>query len=107
MIFPISSFVRELKKSDVVVLADTSSYNWLQDGSLVMGNLMNAAASLGVASCWINRAREYFDTDEGKALMAEWGVPETYRGVGHCILGYAEGDWPAPKPRKEGRIIRP
>ena len=93
--------------TDVVVLADTSSYNWLQDGSLVMGNLMNAAASLGVASCWINRAIEYFDTEEGKALMKEWGVPDTYRGVGHCILGYADGEWPAPKPRKEGRIFRP
>lgn len=93
--------------TDVVVLADTASYNWLQDGSLVMGNLMNAAASLGVASCWINRAMEYFDTPEGKELMKAWGVPETYRGVGHCILGYAEGDWPAPKPRKEGRILRP
>ena len=93
--------------TDGVVLADTTSPNWLQDGSLVMGNLMNAAASLGVASCWINRAMEYFDSGEGKELMRQWGVPETCRGVGHCILGYAEGEWPAPKPRKEGRIIRP
>ena len=91
----------------VVVLADGTKPNWLKDGSLVMGNLMNAAASLGVASCWINRAEEYFDTEEGKALMKEWGVPETCRGVGHCILGYADGEWPAPKPRKEGRIFRP
>lgn len=91
----------------VVVLSDGENRNWLQDGSLVMGNLMNAAASLGVASCWINRAMEYFDSEEGKELMRQWGVPETYRGVGHCILGYAEGEWPAPKPRKEGRIIRP
>ena len=93
--------------TDVIVLADAESPNWLQDGSLTMGNLMNAAASLGVASCWINRAMQYFDTEEGKALMKEWGVPETYRGVGHCILGYADGEWPAPKPRKEGRILRP
>ena len=93
--------------TDVVVLADTTSPNWLQDGSLVMGNLMNAAASVGVASCWINRAKEYFDTEEGKELMKEWGVLETCRGVGHCILGYSDGVWPAPKPRKEGRIFRP
>lgn len=93
--------------TDVVVLADAASPNWLQDGSLVMGNLMNAAASLGVGSCWINRAMEYFDTEEGEALLRRWGVPEGYRGVGHCILGYAEGDWPAPKPRREGRIFRP
>ena len=78
-----------------------------KDGSLTMGNLMNAAASLGVASCWINRAMEVFDKEEGKALLRKWGIDEKYRGVGHCILGYADGEWPAPKPRKEGRIFRP
>ena len=90
----------------VTVLADGEKANWLQDGSLVMGNLMNAAASLGVASCWINRAKEYFDGPAGKAMLKKWGLPETLRGVGHCILGYAEGDLPAPKPRKDGRIVR-
>jgi len=91
----------------VVVLADGENPNWLQDGSLVMGNLMNAAASLGVASCWINRARELFDLPEGKELLKKWGLEEKYCGVGNCILGYAEGEIPAPKPRKENYIIRP
>lgn len=91
----------------VVVLSDGENRNWLQDGSLVMGNLMNAAASLNVASCWINRAREYYETEEGRELLKQWGLPETYRGVGNCILGYAEGDLPAARPRKEGRVIRP
>ena len=90
----------------VVVLADSSSRNWLQDGSLVMGNLMTAAASLHIGSCWINRAMEYFDTAEGKDLLKQWGLPETYRGVGNCVLGYVDGDRPAPKPRKDGWIIR-
>ena len=90
----------------VVVLADSSSRNWLQDGSLVMGNLMTAAASLHIGSCWINRAKEYFDTAEGKDLLKQWGLPETYRGVGNCVLGYVDGDLPAPKPRKDGWIIR-
>ena len=90
----------------VVVLADNSSRNWLQDGSLVMGNLMTAAASLHIGSCWINRAMEYFDTAEGKDLLKQWGLPETYRGVGNCVLGYVDGDLPAPKPRKDGWIIR-
>lgn len=90
----------------VVVLADSSSRNWLQDGSLVMGNLMTAAASLHIGSCWINRAIEYFDTAEGKDLLKQWGLPETYRGVGNCVLGYVDGDLPAPKPRKDGWIIR-
>ena len=89
-----------------VDLADSSSRNWLQDGSLVMGNLMTAAASLHIGSCWINRAMEYFDTAEGKDLLKQWGLPETYRGVGNCVLGYVDGDLPAPKPRKDGWIIR-
>ena len=71
-----------------------------------MGNLMNAAASLGVASCWINRATELFDLPEGQALLDKWGLPRTMRGVGNCILGYADGPIPAPKPRKPGRILR-
>ena len=90
----------------VVVLADGEKPNWLQDGSLVLGNLMTAAASLGVGSCWINRAKELFEMPEGKALLAKWGLPETLRGVGNCILGYPEGEIPAPRPRKEGYILR-
>ena len=91
----------------VVVLADGEAANWLQDGSLVMGNLMIAAASIGVGSCWINRAREYFDMPAGKEMLKKWGLDEKYRGVGICILGYADGPAPAPKPRKEGYIVRP
>ena len=90
----------------VVVLGDGEKANWLQDGSLVMGNLMTAAAALGVGSCWINRAMEPFDRPEGKALLKKWGLPETYRGIGNCILGYADGEAPAPKPRRDGWIIR-
>ena len=90
----------------VVVLADGEKPNWLQDGSLVLGNLMTAAASLGVGSCWINRAKELFDMPEGKALLRKWGLPETLRGVGNCILGYIDGEIPAPKPRKDNYIVR-
>ena len=90
----------------VAVLADTESYNWLQDGSLVMGNLMNAAASIGVGSCWINRARETFDREDCKDLLAKWGLGDSYRGVGYCILGYADCDAPTPKERKENYIIK-
>ncbi len=90
----------------VVVLADGENYNWMRDGSLVMGNLMNAAASLGIGSCWVNRAMELFDMPEGKALLRKWGLPETLRGVGNCVLGYIDGPVPAPKPRKEGYIVR-
>ena len=87
----------------VVVLADpaaTTAANAQRDGSLTMGNLMNAAWSLGVSSCWINRAEEVFAAPEGKALLRRWGLPDTLVGVGNCILGYAAGEIPAPKPRK-------
>lgn len=90
----------------VVVLGDGEKLNWLQDGSLVMGNLMTAAAALGLGSWLDQRAMELFDRPEGKELLKKWGLPETYRGVGNCILGYVEGDLPAPKPRKDGWILR-
>lgn len=90
----------------VVVLADGDNYNWMKDGCLVMGNLMTAAASIGVGSCWINRATELFDMPEGKELLKAWGLSENYRGIGNCILGYPEGEIPAPRARKENYIIR-
>ena len=89
----------------IVVLSDPERMTWVEDGSLVLGNLMNAAHSLGLGSCWIHRAKECFDTPEGKALLRAWGVPENYRGVGNCILGYA-AEAPEAKPRKSGRIIK-
>ncbi len=90
----------------VVVLADTNRPTWVEDGSLVMGNLMNAAHAIGLGSCWINRARETFDRPEGKELLKKWGIPESYRGVGNCILGYPAAEAPKPKPRKENYIVR-
>lgn len=89
----------------IVVLSDSSFPNWIQDGSLVMGNLMNAAASMGVGSCWINRAMETFDLPEGKALLAKWGLGENWKGVGNCILGYTDEAVLGDKPRKESRVL--
>lgn len=91
----------------VVVFADKDRTTCVEDGSLVIGNMMLAAASLDVDSCWIHRARETFETEEGRTLMEKWGIPENYVGVGNCILGYRAGELPAPPARKEGRIIRP
>ncbi len=89
----------------IVVLADPGFPTWIDDGSLVLGNLLNAAHALGLGSCWINRARECFDTPEGKELLKKWGIPESYRGVGNCILGYP-AETPAAKPRLDGRIVK-
>ena len=89
----------------IIVLADPERYTWVEDASLVMGNLMNAAHAVGLGSCWIHRAREMFDSEEGKALLKKWGLPETLRGVGNCILGYPE-QIPEARDRKAGRIIK-
>lgn len=88
----------------VIVLADKNRGTCVEDGSLVIGNMMNAAHSLGVGSCWIHRAYQVFESDEGKALLKEWGIDGEYRGVGNCILGYQEGDYPIAKDRKENYV---
>lgn len=87
----------------IVVLADPEKGTWVEDGSLVMGNLMNAASALGLGSCCIHRAQPMFDSPEGKELLKQWGLPQTMKGVANCILGYPD-EQPAPKPRAEGRI---
>jgi nitroreductase len=91
----------------IAVLADkTVRPTYVEDGSLVLGNLQIAAHAVGVGSCWIHRAKEVFLSDEGKSLLKKWGLSENFVGVGFCILGYAAGDAPAPKPRKADYIIR-
>lgn len=88
----------------IIVLADKSIGTYLYDGSLVMGNLMNSAEAIGVQSCWIHRAKEEFESDEGKALLKKWGIEGDYEGIGHCVLGYGEK---APlRPRKDNYIYK-
>ena len=88
----------------LIVLADKNIGTYLEDGSLVMGNLMNSAYSLGIDSCWIHRAKEEFETEEGKALLKEWGISDNYVGIGHCVLGYRDGDLHPPVKRKEDYV---
>lgn len=89
----------------IIVFADKEIMTYKEDGSLVMGNLLNAAHALGLGSCWIHRAKEVFDSAEGKALMKKWGLKDSLEGIGHCILGYGEGPEPAAKPRKDNYIV--
>ena len=84
----------------LLVLADRSRPTYLYDGSLVMGNLMNAAHAVGLGSCWIHRAREVFTSEEGKQLLAQWGITDDYEGIGHVALGYALNEPAQAKPRK-------
>ncbi len=88
----------------LVVLSAADSRHICYDGSLVMGNLMNAAYAVGLGSCWINRATELFAMPEGKALLEKWGIEGEYIGVGNCILGYPDQEHPEMKPRKENYV---
>ena len=90
----------------VIVFADKNANTYLYDGSLVMGNLMNAAHSLGLGSCWVHRAKEVFETREGKELMKQWGLGDNYEGIGNCLLGYADCEYPEKKIRKENYVIK-
>ena len=90
----------------LVVLASKDMPTYVCDGSLVMGNMMNAAADLGVASCWIHRAKEEFESEEGKAILKRLGIEGDYEGIGNLILGYAAKPANAPAPRKADYIYR-
>ena len=88
----------------LIVLADKSMPTYVYDGSLVMGNLMNAAESLGVASIWIHRAKEEFNSEFGKKLLEKLGITGDYEGIGHCALGYATQPPKEAAPRKEDYV---
>ena len=90
----------------LIVLGDKSCPTCVYDGSLVMGNMMLAAHSLGLGSCWIHRCKEMFAMEEGKQLLKEWGIEENLRGVCSIALGYADCEQPTPIPRKENYIIK-
>ncbi len=88
----------------LIVLADRTCRTHVYDGSLVMGNLMNAAESLGVASIWIHRAKEEFDSEFGKKILTDLGIEGDYEGIGHCALGYAAEEPKDAAARKENYV---
>ncbi len=88
----------------LIVLANKQMPTYLYDGTLVMGNLMNAAADLGVDSCWIHRAKEEFASEEGKDILKSLGIEGDYEGIGHLILGYASAPLKEAAPRKEDYV---
>lgn len=89
----------------LIVLTKKDWANRVYDGSLVMGNLMLAAHDLGIGSCWIHRAKEEFETEWGQELLRSLGIEEEYEGIGHCALGYIDGEYPDTPPRKENRVF--
>ena len=67
-------------------------------------NMVLAATELGLASCIVARGETTFSGDRGRAMVAEWGIPETYIARCFVLLGYCEGPYPAGKPRRDGRM---
>ena len=88
----------------LIVLVNKAIPNHIYDGSLVMANLMLAAHDLGIGSCWIHRAKEEFERPEGKEILKSLRIEGEYEGIGHCILGYADGDIPKASPRKDNYV---
>lgn len=88
----------------LIVLAKKDCPNRVYDGSLVMGNLMLAAHAVGLGTCWIHRAKQEFETEEGQKILKSLGIEEEYEGIGHCVLGYTDGEAPKAPVIKEHRV---
>ena len=89
----------------LIVLADKNIATHVYDGSLVIGNMMLAAHSLGLGSCWIHRAKEEFEMPEGKELLKSLGIEGEYEGIGHCVIGYADCETAKPLERRDNRVF--
>ena len=89
----------------LIVLARKDWANRVYDGSLVMGNLMLAAHSLGLGSIWIHRAKEEFESDAGREILKSAGLADEWEGIGHCAVGYIDGEVPPAAPRNDGRVF--
>ena len=90
----------------IIVLADKDVPTYICDGALVIGNILNAAHSEGLGSCWVHRAKEMFSSDEGKELLSSWGIVGDYEGIGCCVLGYSsDEELPFPRPRKKDFVL--
>ncbi len=90
----------------ISVISNRSADTYLYDGSVVLENMMLAAHSLGLGACWIHRARQMYDSEEGKEFLASLGIEGDYEGIGNLALGYCEGDYPVTRPRKEKYIYK-
>ncbi len=88
----------------LLVLADRSIPTYLYDGCAVLTNLANAANAVGLASCWIHRAKQEFDSEEGQAILKELGIKGDYEGIDHLVVGFPAMEPPIPLPRKADYI---
>ena len=90
----------------ILVLADSTISTYVEDGTCALENMMLAASSLGLGTVWVHREKEIFDSKEGKALLKEWNLPETLKGVGSIALGYSNEPIKEAKKRKDNYIVK-
>lgn len=88
----------------ILVLANPNANTYVEDGTCVLMNMMLAAKSVGLATCWIHREKEIFNSDDGKKLLKEWGIEEPLVGIGSLALGYAASE-PVTAKRKDNYIV--
>ena len=89
----------------LIVLAVNAAPTFLYDGTVVMEKLLLAAHDEGLGSCWIHRAKEEFESKEGKEILKSLGIEGDYEGIGHCVIGYVNGEYPKTSPRRENRVF--
>ena len=85
--------------ADLIVLANKDVTSYMYDGPLAMENMLIAAEALGVGACWIHRAKEMFEDEEGRELLRQYNIPDNYEGIGNCVIG-------VPKVKPEGLLER-
>ena len=89
---------------DVIAVVAKKEGDYICDGSLAMGNMLNTAYAMGLGARWINRARQVFSTDEGKKILADAGITEDVEGIAFCIVGHPDEEL-SPKPVVPGRVF--
>ena len=87
----------------LIVLAKKGSFTCVYDGSLVMGNLRLAVLSIVIGGVCTHGAREILEMGANKKLLADLGVEGEWEGIGHCAVGYVNGDQPEAAPRAKNR----
>ena len=85
----------------LILICANAPGEWItEDCALAAENLMLAAHSMGLGSCWIGFAQQYLNTAAGRRHL---GLPESWVPVAPIILGYARSP-PAPVPRRQPEI---
>ncbi len=90
----------------LIVSGDCEAITPLQDCLLAMENMLLAAASLGIGSCWVHSVVMLGGNDEGAAAFRDLGlgVPEGYQPHAAAVFGYSAMPWPEAELRRPGRV---